>query len=79
MGPYGILTILEKVYAASGEKIADKAVEADRLLNMYNLNDSAEFSPIKLIQVEKNLFIAGDFDSDFYRHRMKQERRTRYV
>jgi hypothetical protein len=63
-GVGGLITIIEEVFDATGNQLADKLVLADQLLGIFNLFDSAAFPPQALILVEKNILLAGDFSAD---------------
>jgi hypothetical protein len=61
----GAIAIRENVSDVGGSLLAEKEVSADILLGSFNLFDSAEFAPVQVIEVEKNIFISTLFDGDF--------------
>ena len=63
-GPGGVITIIEDVFDPAGNLLADKLVQADQRLGIFDLFDSAQFTPQQAISVEKNILIAGDFPGD---------------
>lgn len=60
----GLITIVEEVYDAGGQYLADKVVEADNLLGTATLFDHAAFALQQSIVVEKNILVAGDAIGD---------------
>jgi hypothetical protein len=63
-GDGGVITIIEDVFDAAGNQLAEKLVQADQLFGIFDLFDSAVFPPQALILVEKNILVAGDFPGD---------------
>lgn len=60
----GVIAIIETVSDAGGNILADKFVQADQLLGVFDLFDTATFARQSEIFVEKNILLAGDFSDD---------------
>jgi len=61
----GFITIFEDVFDATGALIGEKFVTADNAdPPILDLFDSAAFSPVALVSVEKTILLAGDSEND---------------
>lgn len=57
----GLISIAESIFPVSGiDLIGDKIVTADNLFSVFNLTDSATFSPKSEILVSTSILVTGD-------------------